>query len=111
MGNGCCHPEPIPDRKMGHSQQTSIETTQLGSLSLSFPQKRESTCVPMDSCFRRNDMTGEGSVVVTRIWKDTVYNCARHVRTLRVEVSDGVRRWRCRSPMMAAGFTDHIWLT
>ena len=48
-------------------------------------------------------------LVVTRIWEDAVYNYARHVKTLRVEVSDGVRRWRYRSPVMAAGLTDHIW--
>jgi len=42
-------------------------------------------------------------------WEDLVYNLARHVKTLRVEVNDGLRRWRYRSPMMAAGLTNHIW--
>ena len=33
----------------------------------------------------------------------------RPVKTLRVEVNDGRRRWQPRSPAMAAGLTDHIW--
>jgi len=43
------------------------------------------------------------------IWEDVVYNFARHVKTLRLEVNDGHRRWRPRSPAMAAGLTDHTW--
>lgn len=43
------------------------------------------------------------------IWEDMVYNFARHVKPLRLEVNDGLRRWRYRSPAMAAGLTDHIW--
>ena len=42
-------------------------------------------------------------------WEDVVYNLARHVKTLRVEVNEGARRWQQRSPAMAAGLTDHIW--
>ena len=42
-------------------------------------------------------------------WEDVVYNFARHVKTLRIEVNDGFRRWLYRSPAMAAGLTDHIW--
>ncbi len=43
------------------------------------------------------------------VWEDVVYNFARHVKTLRIEVNDGFRRWSYRSPAMAAGLTDHIW--
>jgi len=43
------------------------------------------------------------------IWEDVVYNFARHVKTLRLEVNDDHRRWLQRSPAMAAGITDHIW--
>jgi len=43
------------------------------------------------------------------IWEDGVYNLARHVKTLRLEVNDGTRRWSQRSPTMVAGLTDHIW--
>ena len=43
------------------------------------------------------------------LWEDVAYNLTRHVKTLRLEVCDGTRRWRYRSPAMAAGLTDHIW--
>ena len=42
-------------------------------------------------------------------WEDWVYNLARPVKTLRIEANAGQRRWRPRSPAMAAGLTDHIW--
>jgi hypothetical protein len=45
------------------------------------------------------------------IWEDVTYNFARHVKTLRLEVNDGTRRWLQRSPAMAAGLADHIWTT
>lgn len=43
------------------------------------------------------------------VWEDAVYNLARHVKTLRLEVNDGARRWLQRSPAMVAEITDHIW--
>jgi hypothetical protein len=43
------------------------------------------------------------------VWEDVVYNLARHVKTLRLEINDGTRRWLHRSPAMVAGLTDHIW--
>jgi hypothetical protein len=43
------------------------------------------------------------------IWEDVVYNLARHVKTLRLEVNDSTRRWLQRSPAMVAGLADHIW--
>ena len=43
-------------------------------------------------------------------WEDLVYNLARPLKTLRVEVFDDPNRhWKSRSPAMAAGLTDHIW--
>jgi hypothetical protein len=42
-------------------------------------------------------------------WEDWTYNLTRSVKSLRVEVNDGQRRWQPRSPAMAAGLTDHIW--
>jgi hypothetical protein len=42
-------------------------------------------------------------------WEDWAYNLTREVKTLRLEVNDGQRRWQPRSPAMAAGLTDHIW--
>jgi hypothetical protein len=45
------------------------------------------------------------------IWEDTVYNLGQALKTLRVKSSPeaGNRRWIGRSPVMAAGLTDHIW--
>jgi hypothetical protein len=43
-------------------------------------------------------------------WEDLVYNLARSLKTLRVEVfNDPRRRWQPRTPAMAAGLTDRIW--
>jgi hypothetical protein len=42
-------------------------------------------------------------------WEDLVYNLARPLKTLRLEVKDPHRRWQPRSPAVAAGLTDHIW--
>lgn len=41
--------------------------------------------------------------------EDLVYNLAKPVKSLRVEINDDPRRWKLRSPAMAAGITDHIW--
>jgi len=38
------------------------------------------------------------------------YNLARPLKTLRVELFDDPnRRWKPRTPAMAAGLTGHIW--
>jgi len=43
-------------------------------------------------------------------WQDIVYNLVRPLKTLRVQVCDHPRRrWKPRTPAMAAGLTDHIW--
>lgn len=43
-------------------------------------------------------------------WEDLVYNFARPLKTLRVKIlDDPKRRWRPRSPAMAAGLTDRVW--
>lgn len=42
-------------------------------------------------------------------WEDWVYNLTRFVKTLRQKVNEENRRWRQRSPAMAAGLTDRIW--
>ncbi len=44
------------------------------------------------------------------VWEDAVYNLARRLKTLRIEVNPSDdQRWFHRSPAMAAGLTDHIW--
>lgn len=43
-------------------------------------------------------------------WEDLVYNLARPLKTLRLELfGDPARRWLPRTPAMVAGLTDHIW--
>jgi hypothetical protein len=42
-------------------------------------------------------------------WEDLVYNLARPLKTLRLEVNTPNRRWQPRSPAMAAQLTDRIW--
>jgi len=42
-------------------------------------------------------------------WEDWVYNLTRPVKTLRVQVNDGQRRWQPRSAAMAAGLNAHLW--
>jgi hypothetical protein len=43
-------------------------------------------------------------------WDDLIYNFARPVKSLRVEIHhDPQRRWQPRTPAMAAGITEHIW--
>ena len=42
-------------------------------------------------------------------WEDMVYNLARPVKTLRIEINVENKRWLPCSPMMAAGLTDHLW--
>lgn len=43
-------------------------------------------------------------------FEDAVYNLVRPVKTLRLKAEEGTgRRWWSRTPMMAAGITDHLW--
>jgi hypothetical protein len=42
-------------------------------------------------------------------WEDAIYDMTRTVKTLALEVNEGIRRWMPRTPAMAAGLTDHIW--
>jgi hypothetical protein len=43
------------------------------------------------------------------VWEDRVYNLVHPLKTLRVEVNDGHRRWQPISPAMKAGLTDQLW--
>lgn len=43
------------------------------------------------------------------VWEDLVYNLARPLKTLRLEVKTANCRWLPRSPAMLGGLTDHIW--
>jgi len=45
-------------------------------------------------------------------WEDLVYNLARPLKTLRVQVFRDPRlKRKHRSPAMVSGLTDHIWTT
>lgn len=48
-------------------------------------------------------------LIAASIWEDLIYNFARPLKSLRLEVNDGRRRWQPPSPAMAAALTDHIW--
>jgi len=78
----------------GYIERTNLTSRQMnGRLvrkTLSFSKAREMLCA---SC----------------AWEDWVYNLTRPLKTLRIEVNDGQRRWQLRTPAMAAGLTDHIW--
>ncbi len=50
-----------------------------------------------------------GAFEASCIWEDLVYNLARPLKTLRLEVHEEGRRWIPRSPAMAAGLTEYIW--
>jgi len=42
-------------------------------------------------------------------WEDAMYNLARPLKTLRLELADASpRRWSSRTPAMAGGLPDHI---
>jgi hypothetical protein len=43
------------------------------------------------------------------VLEDMYYNLIRPHKTLRLSENDGVRKWKKRTPAMAAGLTDHIW--
>jgi hypothetical protein len=65
--------------------------------------------VPHEWTFDRKALGFSKRVQMLRtasIWEDVVYNLAHHVKTLRLEVNDGVRRWFQRPPAMIAGLTD-----
>ena len=47
-------------------------------------------------------------------WEDAMYNLARPLKTLRIDLTDPLngkpgRRWKPRTPAMAAGLTDEVW--
>ena len=49
-------------------------------------------------------------------WEDAVYNLTRRHKSLRIDLTGPLngqpgRRWRKRTPAMAAGLTDQVWST
>jgi len=37
------------------------------------------------------------------------FNLVKPHDTLKIEIADGRRRWKQRTPVMAANLTDHVW--
>jgi hypothetical protein len=43
-------------------------------------------------------------------WEDNYYNLVKPHKSLRLRVEDVPgRKWKQRTPAMAAGLTDHVW--
>ena len=50
-----------------------------------------------------------GALIASCFWGDAVYNLVRPLKSLRQRTHQTGRRWKPRSPAMAAGLTDHLW--
>ena len=54
--------------------------------------------------------TISGAPALKKLAPLVIYNLVRPLKTLRLAIQDVPgRRWRPRSPAMAAGLTDHLW--
>jgi hypothetical protein len=89
------------------------ETLELLGQSTSYIERTHLTMRHFNSRLARKTLAFSKTLAMYRAsvaWEDLVYNLARPLKTLRVEVfGDPKRRWKQRTPAMAAGLTDHIW--
>lgn len=89
------------------------ETLELLGQSTSYIERTHLTMRHFNGRLVRKTLAFSKKVAMYRAsaaWEDLVYNLARPLKTLRVEAfGDPKRRWKLRSPAMAAGLTDHIW--
>ncbi len=89
------------------------ETLELLGQSTSYIERTHLTMRHFNGRLTRKTLAFSKEVSMYRAsaaWEDLVYNLARPLKTLRVEVfGDPKRKWQQRSPAMAAGLTDHIW--
>ncbi len=80
---------------------------------LAYIERTHLTMRHFNSRLTRKTLAFSKSVVMHRraaAWEDLVYNFARPVKTLRVELFDQPgKRWEPCTPAMAAGLTLHIW--
>ena len=44
-----------------------------------------------------------------QVFNDACYNFVRPHKSLRLKQPEGLRKWKLRTPAMAAGLTDHVW--
>lgn len=90
-----------------------IETLALLGKSTSYIERTHLTMRLFNGRLTRKTLAFSKEVGMYRAsaaWEDLVYNLARPLKTLRVEIfGDPKRRWKQRSPAMASGLTDHIW--
>lgn len=90
-----------------------IETRALLGESTSYIERTHLTMRLFNGRLTRKTLAFSKDVEMYRAsaaWEDLVYNLARPLKTLRIEVfGDPNRRWKKRSPAMMSGPTDHIW--
>ena len=90
-----------------------IKTLELLGQSTSYIERTHLTMRLFNGRLVRKTLAFSKDVGVYRAsaaWEDLVYNLARPLKTLRLEVfGDPKRRWKPRSPAMASGLTNHIW--
>ena len=90
-----------------------IQTLALLGQSTSYIERTHLTMRLFNGRLARKTLAFSKDVGVYRAsaaWQDLVYNLARPLKSLRLEVfGDPKRRWKPRSPAMASGLTDHIW--
>ena len=88
------------------------EVCDLMGIHTAYVERSNLTSRQMNGRMVRKTLSFSKKVVMLKAscaWEDAVYNLARPLKTLRVEVKDRNRRWLQRSPAMAAGLTDHVW--
>ena len=72
-------------------------------------RKQNSRLVRRSLCFSKSLQMHRA----TACWEDVSYNLCHAVETLRVEINPAARRferrWRDRTPAMAAGLTEELW--
>jgi hypothetical protein len=90
-----------------------IETLALLGQSTSYIERTHLTMRLFNGRLTRKTLAFSKDVGMYRAsaaWEDLVYNLARSLKTLRVEVfGNPKRKWKQRSPAMASGLADHIW--
>jgi len=90
-----------------------VETLELLGQSTAYIERTHLTMRLFNGRLTRKTLAYSKKVEMYRAsaaWEDLYYNLAWEHKSLRVEVlGNPQRKWRQRSPAMAAGLTDHIW--
>ena len=83
---------------------TMINTAYIERLNATFRSRMAGLVRRTRSLLRRERMLRTGMYLI-----GCVYNFCTPHRSLREELPAGGRKWRARTPAMAAGLTDHVW--